>query len=83
MFTFNHWSPIHLLYDVIKVFLLIVIGKVAITIGGSSCDQSFHLDHTPSLPECGAQEACEVLDIWLLISRCVTMRSKMLLQVLP
>lgn len=76
-------SHIHVLYDVVKVFLLIVIGKVAITIGGSSCDQSFHLDHTPSLPECGAQEACEVLDIWLLISRCITMRSKMLLQVLP
>lgn len=58
-----------------------MIGKVTIVIGGRSCDQSFHLDHTPSLPECGAQEACEMLDVWLLISRCVTKRSKMLLQV--
>jgi len=71
-----------LLIDHVICVPIIVIGKVAITIGGNSCDQSFHLDHTPSLSECGAQEACEMLDIWLLISRCVTMRSKMLLQVL-
>ena len=59
----------------------IVMSRITITIGGSSCDLSFNLDHTPTLPECGACEACEVLDVWLMIERCVKMRSKLLLQV--
>ena len=58
------------------------MGIITIAIGGSSCDLSFNIDHTPTLPECGAREACEVLDVWLLIDRCVKMRSKLLLQVL-
>ena len=67
----------HHYYDCITV----VIGRITITIGGSSCDLSFNLDHTPTLPESGAREACEVLDVWLMIERCVKMRSKLLLQV--
>lgn len=63
------------------IVLLLVIGRIAITIGGSSCDLSFNLDYTPTLPECGAREACEVLDVWLMIERCVNMRSKLLFQV--
>ena len=58
------------------------MGRISITIGGSSCNLSFNLDHTPTMPECGACEASEVLDVWLMIDQCVKMRSKLLLQVL-
>ena len=62
-------------------FIVIEMGIITIAIGGSSCDLSFNIEHTPTLPECGAREACEVLDVWLLIDRCVKMKSKLLLQV--
>ena len=62
-------------------FIVIEMGIITIAIGGSSCDLSFNIEHTPALPECGAREACEVLDVWLLIDRCVKMKSKLLLQV--
>ena len=58
-----------------------MVGRIVITIAGSSCDLSFNLDHTPTLPEYGACEACEVLDVQLLIDRCVTMRSSLILKV--
>ena len=59
----------------------LVVGRITIAIGGSSCDLSFNVDHSPGLPECGTREACEMLDVWLMIDQCVKMRSKLLLQV--
>ena len=64
------------------VLIVLVMGRITIAIGGSSCNLSFTLDHAPILPECGAREASEVLDVWLMIDQCVKMRSKLLLQVL-
>ena len=58
------------------------MGRITITIGGTSCNLSFNLDHIPTMPECGAREASEALDVWLMIDRCVKMRSRLLLQVL-